>query len=162
MSERPDTHRNGTEREMLDVFLDAQRATIVHKARGLSDADAARRLGPSATSVSGLVRHLADVERSWFVEVFADQPYERRFGSDDEPDGEWEVTADDSLAAIVADYEAACAEGRAAATDAELDDVAVNAPMNLRWILLHMVEETARHAGHLDILREQLDGATGL
>ncbi len=153
--------RNGTEREMLDVFLDAQRATVVVKAEGLSDSDAARRLVPSATTVSGVIRHLADVERSWFVEVFAGLPYDRQFGGDENPDGEFDVTDQDSLTDIVADYGAACVQSRAAIADADLDDVAQDGPMNLRWILLHMIEETARHAGHLDILREQLDGTTG-
>lgn len=160
MVERPDTMSNGTEREMLDVFLDAQRALIAFKAEGLSDADGARRLVDSATTVSGIVRHLADVERAWFLEVFAGLPYDREFGSDDNPDGEFDVTADDSLDRTLADY-AACAESRALIADADLDDIAANAQMNLRWILLHMIEETARHAGHLDILREQLDGFTG-
>lgn len=161
MVDRPNTQVPGDERELLDRFLDFQRATIVLKTEGLGDADAVRRLVPSATTVAGVVRHLADVERSWFVEVFAGLPYAREFGSDDDPDGEWDVTAEDSLAAIVADYEAACDDSRAAVADAALDDPARGGPMPLRWIMLHMVEETARHAGHLDILREQLDGVTG-
>ncbi len=161
MVTRPDTQISGDERKLLDRFLDAQRATIVFKAEGLDDADAAHRLVDSATTVSGVIRHLADVERSWFAEMFADLPYDREFGSDDDPDGEWDVTEQDSLAAIIADYEAACDASRTIVADAGLEDTAANGPMALRWILLHMIEETARHAGHLDILREQLDGTTG-
>lgn len=147
MVQRPDTHITGGEREMLDVFLDHQRATVLLKAEGLSDADAARRLLPSATAVSGMLRHLADVERSWFVETFAGLPYQRRFGSDADPDGEWRVGPQDSLTEIAADYQAACAEARAAVASAELTDrCRQGPPADLRWVLLHMIEETARHA----------------
>lgn len=143
MATRPDTQIAGDEREMLDRFLDAQRATVVVKAKGLDDADAARRLVDSATTVSGVVRHLADVERSWFAEVFADLPYDREFGSDDNPDGEWDVTEQDSLAAIIADYEDACEISRGVVAEAALDDRAAQGPVPLRWIMLHMIEETA-------------------
>lgn len=162
MVERPDTHIHGGERELLDRFLDYQRATVILKAEGLSDTDAARRLLPSATTVTGMLRHLADVERSWVTETFAGQPYDRRFGGDDDPDGEWRVTADDSLTEAIADYEAACAESRAVLAGRGLDEQCVGGPpAQLRWVLLHLVEETARHAGQLDVIRELLDGVTG-
>ncbi len=162
MTNRPDTHIWGGERELLDVFLDYQRATVVLKAEGLSDQDAARRLLPSATTVTGMLRHLADVERSWITEAFAGLSYDRRHGSDEDPDGEWRVTADDSLAEAIADYQAACAESRTILTGRDLDEQCTGGPpAQLRWVLLHLIEETARHAGQLDVLRELLDGVTG-
>ena len=83
--------------------------------------------------------------------------------TDDDPDGEFRVTATDSLADIVADYEAACAESRAVAARYALDDLCAGRDQrfSLRWILVHLVEETARHLGHIDVLRELLDGAVG-
>ncbi len=160
--ERPDTRIHGDERTLLDRFLDYQRATVVLKAEGLSDHDAARQLLPSATTVTGMLRHLADVERSWVTETFAGLPYDRRFGGDDDPDGEWRVTEADSLAEAIDDYQAACAESRRILAGRDLDEQCVaGPPAQLRWVLLHLIEETARHAGQLDVLRELLDGVTG-
>jgi uncharacterized damage-inducible protein DinB len=160
--ERPDTHIHGDERALLDRFLDYQRATVVLKAEGLSDQDGARRLLPSATTATGMLRHLADVERSWIAETFASLPYDRRFGSDDDPDGEWRVTAADSVAEAIDDYQAACAESRQILSGRDLEEqCVVGPPAQLRWVLLHLIEETARHAGQLDVLRELLDGVTG-
>ena len=159
---RPRTPGHGGERELLEAFLDSQRATVAWKAAGLSDADAAKRLLPSLTTVSGLVRHLADVERSWFRDDLAGEKDVPARWTDEDPDGEWRVTERDSLQEILDDYESACAESRAAAEAFGLDDRGRNnQDVTLRWILLHMIEETARHAGHIDILRELLDGATG-
>ncbi|KPN19364.1 MULTISPECIES: DinB family protein [Arthrobacter] len=151
------------ERETLNGFLDYLRASAVYKAQGLSDADAARRVLPSLTTVSGLLRHLADVERSWFRERMDGQDGVPSRWSDEDPDGEFRVSESDSLAGIIADYEAACAESREVAARYALDDVAraETCPHNLRWILVHMVEETGRHCGHLDVVRELLDGVTG-
>lgn len=150
------------ERESLEAFLDWQRATIVFKARGLSDADAATRLTPSLTTVSGLIRHLADVERSWFREDFAGEENIPTIWTAEDPDIVFRVTAADSLEEIIADYLAACEESRAVCAPASLDDLCkVGDRQSLRWLYLHMIEETARHAGHIDILREQLDGFTG-
>lgn len=161
--DRPQAPERGGERASIEGFLDFQRACIVYKATGLSDADAARRLLPSLTTVSGLIRHLADVERSWLREDMAGETGLRYRWSDDDPDGEFRVTELDSLAEIIADYEAACAESRAVAARFDLDDLsaAQGGRFSLRWILLHLTEETARHLGHIDVLRELLDGATG-
>ena len=161
--ERPQAPERGGERETIEGFLDFQRASVVWKATGLSDADAARQLVPSITTVSGLIRHLADVERSWMREDMAGETGLQYRWSDDDPDGEFRVTADDSLAEIIADYERACAESRGVAARFALDDrsAAQDGRFTLRWILLHLTEETARHLGHIDILRELLDGATG-
>ena len=159
---RPQPTDGSTERETLETFLDMNRATVIYKATGLSDEDAARRLVPSLTTVSGLIRHLADVERSWFRDDLAGEADVPTRWSDDDRDGEFRVTADDNHADIIADYEEACAESRRVAASFELDARGRNnAEVTLRWILVHMIEETARHCGHIDILREMLDGATG-
>ncbi len=160
---RPQAPERGGERETLEGFLDFQRASIVWKASGLSDADAARRLLPSLTTVSGIIRHLADVERSWFREDMAGTTLVRTRWSEDDPDGEFRVTERDSLAAIIADYELACAESREVAAQFRLDDRSATGGgrFTLRWIILHLTEETARHLGHIDLLRELLDGAVG-
>ena len=133
------------------------------KVRGLSDADAAKRLVPSLTTVTGLVRHLTDVERYWFREVLlgeADVPF--RY-SEEDPDGEFRVTGTDSLDGELAAYSSALDEARVSASLFQLDDRArdLRGEVTLRWVLVHMIEETARHLGHLDLLREMLDGATG-
>ena len=160
---RPEPPDAGSERDILCGFLDFLRATAVFKAQGLSDADAARRVLPSLTTVSGLLRHLADVERSWFRERLDGQDGVPTRWSDEEPDGEFLVGSDDSLAGIIKDYEDACAESREVLSRYSLDDVISRSPSghNVRWILTHMIEETGRHCGHLDIVRELLDGTTG-
>jgi uncharacterized damage-inducible protein DinB len=159
--DRPEPPERAGERETLEGFLDFLRATVVFKASGLSNVDAARRLLPSLTTVSGLVRHLADVERSWFRESLAGEPDVPTRWSDDDRDGEFRVSDTDDLGELLRDYDAACAESRAVAARFELDDVSADGRHSLRWILVHMIEETGRHCGHLDILRELLDGATG-
>lgn len=163
VDDRPEPPDAGSEREILCGFLDFLRATAVFKARGLSDADAARRVLPSLTTVSGLLRHLADVERVWFRERLDGQTGVPKRWSDAEPDGEFLVGPDDSLADIIGDYEAACAESRAVLSRYDLDDPCAASPAghNVRWVLTHMIEETGRHCGHLDIVRELLDGTTG-
>ena len=160
---RPEPPDAGTEQEILTGFLDFLRATAVYKAEGLSDADAARRVLPSLTTVSGLLRHLADVERSWFRERIDGQADVPTRWSDEEPDGEFLVGPDDSLAEIIKDYEDACAESREVLSRYALDDVIPHSPSghNVRWVVTHMIEETGRHCGHLDIVRELLDGTTG-
>jgi uncharacterized damage-inducible protein DinB len=161
-AERLRPPRAGSERESLEAFLDVQRQIVVAKATGLSDADGAQRLVASLTTVSGLVRHLADVERGWFREdLDGEKDVPSRYTPDD-PDGEFRVTADDSLAGILVEYGLACSESRAVAARYQLDDLCGDGDgHSLRWIYLHMIEETARHAGHIDILRELLDGVTG-
>ena len=160
---RIDPPETGGEREILNGFLDFLRASAVHKAQGLSDADAARQVLPSPTTVSGLLRHLADVERTWFRERMDAQTTVTTRWTDADPDGEFRVTENDSLAEIIADYEAACAESREVAARYQLDELgrAEGMTHNLRWVLVHMVEETGRHCGHIDIIRELLDGVTG-
>lgn len=150
------------ERETLTAFLDYFRATVVLKASGLPDALAAKQILPSLTTVSGLVRHLADVERFWFLDRVDGQQVVPIRWSPEDPDGDFRVSEMDSLAEIIADYENACRQSRDVLTRYELDESCRgDADHNVRWVLVHLIEETGRHCGHLDILRELLDGSTG-
>ncbi|MCW2749357.1 MAG: DinB family protein [Aeromicrobium sp.] len=160
---RPTPPDNGPERESLIGFLDFQRETVIWKSTGLSDADATRSLVPSPTTVSGLIQHLTDVERSWFRTDMEGEVGVAERRTTEDRDGAFRVAADVSLDDLIADYRAACDESRAVVARHELDDRCAlhDHRYTLRWIMLHLIEETARHAGHIDILRELLDGATG-
>lgn len=151
------------ERETLTGFLDYFRATVVMKAGGLSDADGARRLVPSLTTVSGLVQHLTDVEQFWFRDRIDGQQDVPTRWSEEDPDGEFRVSEEDSLAKIIEDYESACRQSRDVLERYGVEDRCRGGDggENVRWVLVHMIEETGRHCGHLDILRELLDGSTG-
>lgn len=163
-SYRPDKPKAAPERETLDAFMDYQRATLVHKLDGLTTEQASRRLVPSLTTLLGIVKHLAYVEAWWFQENFAgrDQSYP---WTDADPDADFRIEDDDSIEAVIELYETKCEESRRAIAGASLDDMSQRAargiPRSLRWIMLHMIEETARHLGHADILRELTDGQTG-
>ncbi len=143
------------------AFLRFARECVIKKLDGLTEEQARLSLVPTETTLMGLINHLTDSERYWFGVQLA--------GVGDEPD--WATTmavaADDTVAAAVARYRAAAVESDRQIAQAGSPEVAAVAghwdgtPMTLRWILAHMTSETARHAGHADILREQIDGATG-
>jgi hypothetical protein len=153
-----------SERALLEGHLEANRVDAVRKVTGLPWDLAIRRLGPSATSAAGVLKHLIDVERRWFRHYLEAEPNVPHHSRDDSPNGAFDLTEDDDLLSLIAEYEAACAESRAIAARHALDDqTAMTVPWlgqqpSLRWIYLHMIEETARHNGHLDIYRELLDG----
>ena len=148
---------------MLQAFLDWQRTTLLHKCAGLTGEELARRpMPPSGLSLLGLIRHMTKVERTWFRQRFAGEPVENPFGSDRDADFE---RPDPARAA--ADYARLTEEFKyadAAVANAPLDDTFTHENgevMSLRLIYLHMIEEYARHLGHADLLREQIDGTTG-
>ena len=155
---------HGSERDTLEAHLDGTRATVLRKASGLSWADATRRLGPTPTSVAGIVKHLTNVERWWFrhnLEGEQDVPFDWH----DDDDGEFELGPQDSLDSLLAQYAAACEESRQIAARHDLEDLSARewhgrGRPSLRWIYVHMIEENARHNGHLDIYRELIDGQT--
>lgn len=147
---------------MLESFLDDYRDIVVRKVSGLSDADAGRRLVTSTTTAGGLVKHLRWVEYGWFDQLLQERlddnlrPHERA--------GEFEFLPEDKLATLIAEYREQCEQSRRIAARYQLDHAVPHRRLgrvSLRWIYVHMIEETARHVGHVDILREQLDGATG-
>jgi uncharacterized damage-inducible protein DinB len=149
---------NTSERETLVAFLDYLRDGLVAKVRGLDAADARRSFVPTGTSVLGLVKHLTFTEVAWFQYAFAGRDV--AFPAS-------ELTPSDDVRSVVAGYRAATAmsnEITVACDDLDQRSARLaTAPelMSLRWVLVHMVEETARHAGHADILRELTDGETG-
>ncbi|GAA3772444.1 DinB family protein [Micromonospora maritima] len=156
--------RTGDERAILDAFLDFHRATVLRKARGLPDADARRRLVPSLTTLAGLLKHLTLVEGNWLGRLFAPEPGDVYLTSQEEADASFTLGPADTVEALTAAYEAACDRSRAIAARFDLDHVVPHPQLgevSLRWVLVHLIEETARHAGHADILRELTDGETG-
>ncbi|GAA2715367.1 DinB family protein [Micromonospora olivasterospora] len=156
--------RAGAERAVLESFLDLQRAIVLRKVRGLTDADARRRLVPSATTLGGLLRHLALVERNWFVCLLDPGPGDVYLTSEEEATASFALAESDTVESLAAGYERACARSREIAARFDLDHVVPHPQLgevSLRWILTHLIEETARHAGHADILRELTDGSTG-
>ncbi|MCU7820614.1 DinB family protein [Kitasatospora sp. DSM 101779] len=158
----------GDERRLLTDMLAAQRHTLEIKCGGLSAELAHRSAAPSTLSLLGLVRHLAEVERRWFRRVLAGQDAPPLFVSEDDPDGDFDgaTAAPEVVAASWRAWreEVAFAERFAAeAPDLDLEGPdAWRGPVSLRWVLLHMIEEYARHNGHADLLRERIDGAVGL
>ncbi|MEV8375328.1 DinB family protein [Kribbella sp. NPDC056861] len=152
------------ERETLTGMLDYLRDSVVNKVAGLTSAQAfANAVPASALTPAGLVKHLTGVERFWFAIDFAGQDIDWPW-TDDNPHGNFTLTDSDTLPALVAAYQAECARSRSiTAAASSLDDVAVGDGMtfNLRYALTHLIEETSRHLGHLDLLRESTDGSTG-
>lgn len=158
----------GNERNLLVDFLAAQRATLKLKCAGLDVELATRSVAPSTLSLLGLVRHLADVERRWFRHVLARQDAPLRFGTELNPDQDFDGAQPD--AAVIAEawqaWRAEVAFANNFVADApNLDVMGVDAwrgRVSLRWVIIHMIEEYARHNGHADLLRERIDGARGL
>lgn len=155
------------EREMLEAWLEFHRATLLLKAEGVDDeARRARPVASSLLSLHGLVRHMAEVERSWFTRVLQRAPdtpyiwYEPDVHDRDEMFPLNEAVWEDDLRAWLAE----CDASRNAAAARGLTDTGITrsgASCSLRWIYAHMVEEYARHNGHADLIRELVDGSTG-
>lgn len=150
-----------SEAEVLLFFLDRLRNSVVRAAAGLSDEQQRAPGVPSGTSLLGLVRHLTGVERHWFQEVF--------LGGQTDADTSMHVPPGTSTEEVVSAYRTACARSNEivrAAPNLSVSARAVNPgedrTASLRRIVVHMIDETGRHAGHADILREQIDGATDL
>jgi Protein of unknown function (DUF664) len=154
------------ERQSLDSWLDYHRATLLFKCQGLTGEQLARRaVEPSSLSLLGLVRHMAEVERSWFRRRFAGQPgLGALYCSEQYPDGDFDLAEPGGAEADFATFTAECDLAREAAAGRSLDDTFVGRrgeTIDLRWVYVHMVEEYARHNGHADLLRERIDGVTG-
>ncbi|MEO3786943.1 DinB family protein [Actinocorallia sp. B10E7] len=159
---------SGDEQTLLATFLDWYRATPAVKCDGLTEEQAHRRALPSSPSMSmaGLINHLRWVEFIWFEHRLLGHPDISPLRKGDAPDPEFAV-GDRTLAELLAEYEEQCARSRKAVEGLSLDTptalpVLGGTPVSLRWVLLHLIEETARHAGHLDVMRELLDGTRGV
>ena len=166
MADRIEPQMAADERTTLVEFLDYHRATMVLKASGLSDDQArARSVGPSTLSMLGLVRHMAQVERIWFREILVGEPAPRLYSTEAEPDRDFEDTVNATLADALAVLDSEIEIARAATAGVPLDQRSAvpraDGHPNLRWILVHMIEEYARHCGHADLLREAIDGTVG-
>ncbi|MEY9874712.1 putative damage-inducible protein DinB [Streptacidiphilus sp. MAP12-33] len=165
---RTDLPPSFDERATLTTFLDYARETAREKCAEVSADDARRSPLPGSPlmTLCGLISHLRWVEYFWIEVVFLGQQDEGPWTEED-PDREMTMAVDIPLADLLADYEAQSARYRELVAGADLDAPAVRTLRdgttrpNLRWILFHLVEETARHNGHLDIVRELLDGRTG-
>ena len=155
------------ERTMLIAFLDFQRESMVTKLEGLSEEQARWTPSPTGNSLIALVQHLAWVESWWFRVCFAGDQ-DAYLWPEDDLDADFKVAEDTTVADVISFYRAQCAIANEIIRGARsLDDPAAytkreNGVPTLRWILNHMIEETARHAGHADITRELIDGATGV
>jgi uncharacterized damage-inducible protein DinB len=165
---RADPPLAGTERETLSTFLDFQRGTLAGKCAGLSDDQLRlRAVEPSSMSLLGLVRHLADVERGWFRQVFTAEDVPDIYQTAGDRDADFNDVDDANVAEAFASWTAECDRARQiTAAAASFDDLAARPTRrgetpSLRWILTHMIEEYARHNGHADLLRERIDGAVG-
>ncbi len=159
--------RLGDERATILEYLRGQRLTLELKCSGLNAADLARRsVEPSTLSLLGLVRHMAEVERSWFRRTLAGQDAPKLFQTEDHPDGDFDgAVPDPEVVAQAWDAwrsEVAFADQFVAeATDLGMVAQHRDGPVSLREVLVHMVEEYARHNGHADLLRERIDGRVG-
>lgn len=148
----------GDERKQLQAFLDDNRDEIAGLLDGLTDEQARRRLVPSQTTLAAIVKHCTFVEKVWF-QVSLQGRSRAELALPEDAHDSWTVADGDSNESLVNEYRSACDESNRIAAEFDLGDLAMHnrrGPLTLRWIYAHMIEELARHAGHGDILREQL------
>ena len=158
-----------TERDTLMNFLAYFRSVLIRKAVGLDSVQLNTPIGPSSLTIGGLVKHMAFVEDHWFHSVLAGHDYPEPWASadwDTSPDWEFDTAPDDSPAELLAQFRTSVARSDVAiAAVHDVDALAAKQshgePTNLRWIMIHMIEEYARHCGHADLIRESIDGTTG-
>jgi uncharacterized damage-inducible protein DinB len=155
----------GDERTVLTAFLDYQRATLLWKCEQL-DGEALARQGvpPSPLSLLGIVRHMAVVEWSWFERVFSGSDVPCPISLDEDRDADFNDLEPARAMDDIELFQRTCEDSRAivaAAPGLDVEAARAREPIALRWILVHMIEEYARHNGHADVLRERIDGAVG-
>jgi uncharacterized damage-inducible protein DinB len=164
--ERPDPPRSAGERETLRVFLDFHRATLAMKCDGLSDDELRQQsMPPSTLSLLGLVRHMAEVERGWFRRVIAGEDVPLLWSADGDYQAAYDAAASNRSEAFNA-WQAEVEQSRRIEAEAESLDVMGHQArwgedVSLRFVMLHMIHEYARHNGHADFLREGVDGTVG-
>ena len=155
---RSEATLTGTEREQLEAFLHDNRLEIVGLLDGVTDEQARRRLVPSLTTLLALVKHATFVEKVWFHVSLAGRS-RAELGLPEDAEDSWVLSDEDTVESVLSDYRRAWAEADEIAAAYSLDDLATHnrrGPLTLRWICAHMIEELARHAGHGDILKEQI------
>ena len=159
----PDPSPAAPERVILDEFLNYYRVVFRRKAEGIDDTAArTATCPPSELTIMGLVRHMAEVERSWFRRGIAGENAAPIYYSDDDPDGDLHVGSADTLDEALATWQREVERAEAIFAGVALDDVEQGRDrFSVRWIMVHMIEEYARHCGHLDLIRQAIDGSTG-
>ena len=174
---RPEPPLAANELDTLLGYLEFHRSTLEWKTRGLGEAGLRRTIASSSMTLAGLLKHMAYVEDHWFSGVLLDLPRMAPWSQVDwaaTPDWEWESALSDppdivraQLARSVDRSRAALAEALRSVASSDLLGVLAKRPLasgerpSIRWILVHMIEEYARHNGHADLLREAVDGETG-
>ena len=167
---RTDPSVTGSERQQLEAYLDYQRQTVLAKSDGLTREQLARTHPPSTLTLAGLLLHLALVEESWLEVRFAGLPEREPWTGVDwaaDPDWDFHTAAEWDPETLRQRYRDAIERSHAVCAGADnLDQLSATTlrsgePFSLRWVLLHLLEETARHAGHADLLREAIDGSVG-
>ncbi len=154
----------GRERLIIEHMLDRNREALIETIRGLSEVDARRRLVASLTTPISLIKHAAGAERIWFQRFWAGLDESDCDGYSRRDEGTFAVRDDESVAAVIAEFERASRRSREIASGFDLDDTKddpAEGTVSMRWTLLMFIQEFARHAGHGDILREQIDDLNG-
>jgi uncharacterized damage-inducible protein DinB len=164
--DRREPPRVGTERELLESFLDYYRGTLLVKCAGLTEDQLRTRASePSTLTLLGLVRHMTNVEQNWFQRIFLGDEVDFVYCGQRDREREFHDLASASSDQVERDFLAVCEQSRAIGGAHDLDEIerrpSSHGHLNLRWIYLHLIEEYARHCGHADLLRERIDGATG-
>ena len=156
---------SGDDASMLPPWLDYQRATLLWKCELLDgDALVRRSVPPSPISLLGIVRHMTFVEWHWFEKVFAATGTPQPFSTDEDEDVDWNDLVPARAMEDIERFQRQCDISRGiVAVSPDMDQLAANArdEVSLRWIMVHMIEEYARHNGHADLMRELIDGAVG-
>ncbi|MUL62997.1 mini-circle protein [Mycobacterium sp. CBMA 234] len=150
----------GAERQLLESALDRNRAELINAVRGLSEEDARGRLVASMTTPIGLLKHAAVAERIWFHHILGDVPESECDGGTTAGDASFVVDDSETLVGVIAEFERASERSREIAAEFDLDEVRTHprlGEVNLRFIFLLAIEDFARHAGHGDVLREQIE-----
>ena len=166
----PPLPKRASERDTLVAFLDYYRELLIDKASGLTDAQVHTRLPPSSLTLGGLINHMAFVEDDWFTGDFAGRPLPEPWASapwNEDRDWEFNTAHEVPTSELFERYRSAVERSREVLggvedlSEVSRSDTADGEAWSLRWILVHMIEETARHCGHADFIRESLDGAVG-
>jgi uncharacterized damage-inducible protein DinB len=157
---------DGDERAVVTWLLDYHRSVLLRKVSGISEEQARSVAASSDLTLLGLVRHLTNVEQYWFAMVFVGSDEPGHYDDPDDVDRDFHPQPGDTLAAALDVFNAEIVRSRRVAAEASSFDVLGQrqrhgSPVNLRWIMVHMVEEYARHCGHADIIRQHIDGVTG-
>lgn len=163
--ERREPPHSGSEKQMLVGFLDFLRDTMVWKLDGLTREQAITPLSPSGLTLLGIVNHLTDVEASWFRETFLGEDLKYTI-PDDDPGMMWRIEPGESVEGILTNYRTTCEASNAIIAQHDLSETIARFTegwddVQLRWVVTHMIEETGRHCGHADLIREAIDGAVG-